>query len=464
MLARAGVRLSRKLQRHVPDPFVFALALTVIVGGLAVLIGRATPVSVIDSWYRGFWILLEFGMQAVLMLTTGYAIALSPIVRRFVDWFSRRARGPAAVYALVVFVGGLFSLVSWGWGVLTAVLARELSRGVRGVDYGYLTACAYLAGSLWVCGLSSSIPLLLNTEGNFLIETGVLPGTIAVRDTLGSTMNLMYMTCYLLFFPLLMVLLRPHPADSREVGELLDSDIPTQRSVVEEAASLSMPDNPPSDRANNSSWLQIAIVLCGFWYLGRYFVERGLDLNLNVMIFVFVMTGMLVHRTPIHYVVAMRQACSNVSGIIFQYPFYAGIMGIMMFTDLGETLSSWMAARATVATLPVIAQLSGALMNLAIPSAGGEWAVVGPSIMQAAQTLAADLPQSQAGSFLARIAMAVAYGETTTNLLQPFFLLIILPVMGAGVRIQARDVMGYLLIPFAVSTLLTAAFVTWAPI
>lgn len=115
-------------------------------------------------------------------------------------------------------------------------------------------------------------------------------------------------------------------------------------------------------------------------------------------------------------------------------------------------------------TLPLVAQLSGALVNLAVPSAGGEWAVIGPSLMQAAQTLSTDLPPDQAERFLARVAMAAAYGETSTNLLQPFFLLIILPVMGAGVRIQARDLMGYLLIPFLFTTLLIAGCVSWIPL
>ena len=101
---------------------------------------------------------------------------------------------------------------------------------------------------------------------------------------------------------------------------------------------------------------------------------------------------------------------------------------------------------------------------MAIPSAGGEWAVLGPSMMETAKTLAAGLSSVETQEYIARIAMAVAYGETSSNLLQPFFLLAILPVMGVGVRIQARDVMGYLVIPFAWVTTYTAVIVTWAPL
>jgi len=464
MLARVGGALAQKLRNWIPDPFVFALVLTLIVGVLAVTVSQASPASVIDSWYRGFWVLLEFGMQAVLMLTTGYAIALSPAVRKVVDWISQHTHGPAAVYGIVIFVGGLFSLVSWGWAVLTAVLARELARGVKGVDYAYLTACVYLAGTPWVSGLSSSIPLLLNTENNFLIKTGVLDSTIGIDATLGSTLNILYVCSYLVFFPILMVLMRPDPAQAKGIEDLREPEAVGQRSVVDEAASLSMPGNPPSDMANNSKLLQLAIVLCGFWYIFRYFNEKGFDLNLNIMIFVFIMIGMLVHRTPIRYIVAMKQACANVSGIIFQYPFYAGIMGIMMFTDLGETISLWMATKASLTTLPVIAQFSGGLINFAIPSAGGEWAVIGPALTETAKVLALDLPIGERQAYIARIAMATAYGETSTNMLQPFFLLVILPVMGAGVNIQARDVMGYLAIPFVFATIIIATLVTWTPI
>jgi len=181
------------------------------------------------------------------------------------------------------------------------------------------------------------------------------------------------------------------------------------------------------------------------------------------MIFIFLMLGMLAHRTPVRYVVAMRRACANVSGIIFQYPFYAGIMGIMTFSGLGSAIATWMVGYASVGTLPLIAQFAGAVVNFAIPSAGGEWAVIGPSMVEAAKTMSSDAGVS-VDRLVARIAMAVAYGETSTNLLQPFYLLIILPVMGAGVRIGARDIMGYLVLPFVIIYAITAALVAIAPL
>jgi short-chain fatty acids transporter len=182
------------------------------------------------------------------------------------------------------------------------------------------------------------------------------------------------------------------------------------------------------------------------------------------MIFTFLIFGLLLHRTPIRYVVAMSRACSNISGIVFQYPFYAGIMGIMMATGLGKAMAVWMASKVTLATLPAAAFVLGAVINFSIPSAGGEWAVVGPPLVEAVRALAGPAGAVEITRHVARVAMAVAYGETLTNLLQPFFLLTVLPVMGAGIRLQARDLMGYIFVPFLALFLVIGLLVAFFPV
>ena len=456
--------LAGGLKRWMPDPFVFALALTLLVAIMSWLLTDSSPNKIADDWYRGFWLLLEFSMQMVLMLVTGYAIALSPSAARLVDKLAKKVNTPASVYLLVMIVGGLLVLISWGWVVLTAVLARELAKRVAGVDYAYLVACVYLSSQPWVAGLSSSIPLLLNTPDNFLIKTGLLDAQIPVSETLGGLLNVSFIIVYFLLVPLLIWLLKPKNSVARHLSEWQDSSALTQGSIAEEAMSFTEPVPAPADRFNNSIWLQWTIALAGLWVVLRYFYMNGFDINLNIMIFLFFVVGLVLHQTPMRYVIAMKRAASNVSGIVFQYPFYAGIMGMMMFSGLGTLVSDWMAQAASIETLPLLAQLSGALVNFAIPSAGGEWAVIGPAFTEAAINLTRDLPVEQTQALIARVAMAVAYGETSTNLLQPFFLLVILPVMGAGLKIQARDVMGYLVLPFLVITLATALLVSLVPL
>jgi short-chain fatty acids transporter len=444
-LAQQSAEFSR---RWLPDPFVFAVLLTIITGVTAMLWVGVGPAEVLTGWYEGFWMLLAFGMQIVLILTTGYAIALSPPIARLIDRLALKITRPGQVYLAVLIGGGVLTLVSWGWMVLAAVLGRELAIRVRGVHFPFLVACAFFSSGSWVTGLSSSIPLLLNTPGNFLIEAGLLPTTIPVTETLGSPFNLTVMAVFLIVGPAVMWFLRPRD----EVVELEDlrgsSDAAKEMTVAEEAEGLKSEVPTPSDKLNGSVIVQIFVVAMGLAYIVLHFSRRGFDLNLNIMIFIFLILGMLLHRTPIRYVVAMGRACSNISGIVYQYPFYAGIMGIMMATGLGKAIALWMTSLVTLKTLPLAAYLLGGAVNFSIPSAGGEWAVVGPPLVEAVRELTGPVGAAELNRHVGRVAMAVAYGESLTNLLQPFYLLIILPVMGVGIRIQARDIVGYFFVPF----------------
>ena len=470
MLQKAGSIFAQWLQRVMPEPFVFAIILTILMALPAILFTKAGIAGTFDAWYRGFWMLLEFGMQAVLLLATGYAIALSPLVSRLIDKLAKTVRSPNSVYLMVIIIGSLFSLVSWGWAVLTAILAREMAKRVDGLDYPFLVACVYLSAQPWVAGVSSSIPLLLATENNFLIQSGVLESTIGTTKTLGSALNTLYLAVFFLTMPFIMWLMKPAEGEVTSMQALGDSRYQEQGAVKEEAESYIQSElsttsgETLSDRLNHGAVLPSIIVFAALAVVIRHFVLKGQGLDLNIMIFIFIASGLALHSTPMRYIIAMKRACGNVSGIVFQYPFYGGIMGIMMFTGLGSTVSQWLVSNATISTLPVIAQFSGALINFAVPSAGGEWAVIGPAFVEAAQSIAQTLPPAQQESFIARIAMSVAYGETSSNLLQPFFILVILPVMGAGVRIQARDVMGYLVIPFLVLSLAIALLVSLLPL
>jgi short-chain fatty acids transporter len=463
MLARIGSWCAEEFKRWLPDPFVFAILLTIATALAAMVWVGASPIEVVSGWYDGLWMLLAFGMQMVLILVTGYAIALSAPVARLIDRLAGGITRPGTVYLSVLVAGGLLVLVSWGWVVLTAVLGRELAKRVRGVNYPFLVACTYLSSNVWVVGLSSSIPLLLNTPDNFLIEAGLLPTTIPTSATLGSPLNLAVMITYLTVTPIVMWFLRPRGTPV-EIGDLrTEGAARTETTVVDEAESMRQPGRTFSDRANTSTVLQMVVVAMGLTYLVVHFLRRGFDLDLNIMIFAFLIFGLLLHRTPIRYVVAMQRACSNISGIVFQYPFYAGIMGIMMATGLGKVMAVWMASKVTLESLPIAAYALGAFINFSIPSAGGEWAVIGPPLVEAVRELAGPVEPNVLGSHVARVAMAVAYGESLTNLLQPFFLLTVLPVMGAGVRLQARDLMGYVFVPFLTLFVVVGVLVAFFP-
>jgi len=306
MLTNASNFFADRMKRYLPDPFVFAIILTLALAALALVeVDDITPVDVLHSWYKGFWELLEFGMQIVLMLVSGYAVAISPPVAKRIDGIARRITSPTMVYASVVFIGCLFALVSWSWLVLTAVLARELATRVKRVDYPFLTACVYLSGTTWVFGLSSTIPLVLNTEGNFLMEEGILATTIPISSTLGSNLNLILLSFVVIASPVLMTWLRPQGKRIVEIKDLRDNlrgspATNSTKSVAQEAAELTLPNHAISDTLNNSIMLQLAISLMGVSYIAWHFFTNGPgSIDLEIMIFIFVMLGMIFHQTPL---------------------------------------------------------------------------------------------------------------------------------------------------------------------
>jgi short-chain fatty acids transporter len=462
MITRLGELLTEQFRKFMPDAFVFTLALTLVTGFGAVSWARASLLETIQAWYQGFWMLLEFGMQVVLILVTGYSIALSSFAQASIHKLTRYIHHPRQVYPFVFLIGTILTLVSWGWMVITAVLARELALRIKGINYPYLIACVYFSGSVWVAGLSSSIPLLLNTERNYLIDAGILSSTIPTTNTLGSYLNIAVITTFLLVGPLLCKLLIPRKV--QDLDEMLASGNQELPSIGEEAHQMMLPYNTVSDTLNNSPVLPYSIGIMGLVYIAFHIGTEGLDLNLNIMIFVFIILGLFLHKTPVRYGIAMKRSSSNISGVLFQFPFYAGIMGIMIHTGLGEELAQWMSSVGTIHTYPIFAYLTGAIVNFAIPSAGGEFAVIGPSIIQAVKDIGVGYTDSELIKMISKASLSVAYGESLTNALQPFYLLIILPIMGIGIKIQARDVMGYLIIPFLTLFILILVLIVWIPL
>lgn len=466
MLGSIGTFFAEKFRRWLPDSFIFALILTLIAAVWALFAVDAGPVKIAAAWYKGFWILLKFAMQMVLILVTGYAIAISPVASRFIDWVASKINTPVAVYATVIFVGQIFSLISWGWVVLTAVLARELAMRVKKVDYRLVSAAVYAAFLPWHGGLSGSIPLVINTPENFLIKSGVLTDIIPTTLTLGSTMNIVINLALLLTLPILFAMMRPPEDKMQTFDDLREGDAPANPlTVKDEADNLCLPDKCLSDMLNSSWIINILVVLMGLWILFDHFSTNGFDINLNIMNFLFIMAGMLAHKTPIRYVVAMKRACSNVSGIILQFPFYAGIMGIMIYTGLGKQVATSLAAATSPETFPFVAFLIGGLLNIFVPSGGGEWAVVGQPVVEAAKAVAANagLVGEAMTAFIAKVSMSVGYGDSWTNMIQPFWTLAFFPVVAAGSRLQARDIMGYTFVALLWSLVIFVLGVTFLP-
>ena len=421
MIQRISAFFTQVVHRVLPDPLIFAILLTVVTFALAFGLTPKAPADLVMLWGSGFWNLLAFSMQMAMILVTGHALASSGPVKRMLVALASSARTPGQGVMLVSFVGAVACAINWGFGlVLGAMLAREVARRVQGTDYRLLVACAYMGFLTWHGGLSGSVPLVAATHGNPMEKT---IGLIPVSQTIFTGYNAFITFGLIILLPILARLMMPKPEDVVTVDPALLQDPPS----VERKLS---PDATFAERMEESRVLAILVAaLCAVFLIIR-FIKKGFVLDIDTVNLVFLAAGIVLHKTPMAYARAVAAAAKGASGIMIQFPFYAGIQALMDHSGLAGVITKWFVDIANVHTFPLLAFLSSALINFAVPSGGGHWVVQGPFVMPAAQALGADLGKS---------AMAIAYGEAWTNMAQPFWALPALAIAGLGVR----DIMGY---------------------
>ena len=421
-LSQPAVKL---MERYLPDPFIFVVLLTLIAAAAAILFEGTHPVAVAQMWGDGFWALLAFSMQMLLVLVTGFILASSPPVKKVLALLAGLAKTPGAAILLVSVVSLLASWINWGFGlVVGALFAKELARQVR-VDYRLLIAAAYSGFVIWHGGVSGSIPLTVATPGHF---TEGQIGVIGTGDTIFAGFNLIIVAVLFVVIPLVNRLMLPTEQDSVYV---------TRDQLGEDEKPVFTPTRP-AEYLENSRVLMLLIGVPGLLFLGHYWFVRGGAINLNIVNFMFLFLGIVMHGTARNLLDALNDGIKGGVGIVIQFPFYAGIMAIMTQSGLAESLSEGFVSISTAATLPFWTFLSAGIVNLFVPSGGGQWAVQAPVILPAAQALGADI---------SRVVMAVAWGDSWTNLLQPFWALPMLGVAG----LKAKDIMGFCLIHLVIT-------------
>ncbi|GAB3342222.1 short-chain fatty acid transporter [Marilutibacter aestuarii] len=429
-LSRPAVRL---VERYLPDAYLLVLLLTLVAAASAVLVERQAPIAVLRMWGGGFWSLLAFSMQMLLVLATGFMLASTPLVKGWLSRLAGLARGPGGAIVLVSLVSLAASWVNWGFGlVVGALFARELAAQVR-VDYRLLVASAYSGFVVWHGGLAGSIPLTIATEGHFMVDSmGVVPTT----RTIFAPYNLAIVALLFIVVPLVNRWMLP-PEDEA----VLHAPEPEASTPPRSGATS------PAERLEDSRWLSWLVGLAGIGFLADHFIGGG-GLDLNIVNQAFLMLAIVLHGTPRRLLASLQQAVRGGAGIVIQFPFYAGIMAIMVDSGLAATLSQGFVSIATERTLPFWSFIAGGVLNLFVPSGGGQWAVQAPIMVPAAEALGADV---------ARVAMGVAWGDAWTNLVQPFWALPVLALAG----LKARDIMGFCLVQMLVTGLVIGACLLW---
>ena len=430
----------RLVQRWLPEPFVFAILLTFVAALLAMPICHQTPVEVVEHWGGGVWNLLAFAMQMALVLVCGSALAAAPAVKRGLTALARAPRTPAAAIALVTVVSALACWLNWGFGLIVGVVfAKEIARQLRGVDYRLLIASAYSGFVVWHAGLSGSIPLTMATPGEALATAtnGALTVPVSVGQTILDPHNLVMVLLTIVGITVANTLMHP-----KQGAVVVDPALLADASVPSDMSGAS--DKPtPAQRLEHSPVLAWLIALMFVAFLVVRLAFRGGTFDLGAVIMIFLALGLLLHGTPVAYVRAFGKAASGAAGIILQFPFYAGIMGIITGVGasgicMGTVLADACIAVSTPATYPLLTFLCAAVLNLFVPSGGGHWAIQAPVMFTAGADLGVDPGLT---------GIAIAWGDAWTNLIQPFWAL---PALAIA-KLSAKDIMGYCLIDLVVS-------------
>lgn len=441
-LERIAGFFSNLMDKYLPDPLVIAIMLTGLTMILAVLFRGTSPMEVVNYWGDGFWDLLAFTMQMTVVLLAGYILAKTPIVDRLLDALTSRVGSPRTAIIVATLVGGIGSWLNWGFGlVIGGIVAQKLAMNVKGLHYPLAIAAGYSGFAVYGIGLSGSVPLLVATEGHFLQEQ---MGIVPLTETIFSPYLLLTNLAVIIILPLFNAML--HPKDPASIKEIDRSNQEATRTAVLEH---SLDERPTlAAKLNNSRFIGYSIGAIALVYAIAYFVQGG-TLNLDAVNFMFLFLGIALFARPSQFLAAVNDGVKVVSGIIIQYPFYAGIMGILVGSGLVVSFADLFGAISTAETLPFWSFVSGGIINLLAPSGGGQWAVQGPVMIEAAQALNADL---------AATSVAVQIGDQWTNMVQPFWILPVLAISG----LKLRDVMGYMVLILAVlGVIFGAAVLIW---
>lgn len=440
MISKLGLSISRVVERVVPDPFVIAIFLTIITAIAALIWGnfgdQSSVVGVLDSWRdgnSGIWKLLAFSMQMCLILVTGYALATTSFVESLIHKLADIPKSTASAAALVGLIACICGLLNWGLGLIVgALLAREvgfsMQRRNAPCHYPLIVAAGYVGLLVWHGGLSGSAPLSMTTQSG---AAKVVPAqyleqleSITLSHSIGSPMNFLISGGLVFLIPIMLALLAPkNKSDLRSI-ELFRVD--PGNAIDHKEFHKHLPD-----KLNHSpvvAWLLAIPLLIA---LSRHIFVSGIDrLGLNEITLFMLGIGLLLHGSPVGYMQAITRGAKGCAGIIIQFPLYAGIMAIMVASGLMGSLTELMVETGTHDTIPLLTMLSAGVVNLFVPSGGGQWAIQAPIALESGL---------QSGVSPGTMVMAVAYGDQLTNMLQPFWALPLLAITG----VRARDIVGY---------------------
>lgn len=427
IVRRISKSFSLNIEKFMPDPWIWAMALTILAFVLAFFLTPSSPIEIIEHWAGGFSYFLAFSMQMVLVLVTGTCLGTAPIFKRLVRAIARLPKGRTMPYVYTVVICAITGYINWGLSfVLGALLAKQIAIENERTDFPLLVSAAFCGAYCGIYGLSNAPQLAVASPGH---STEQWLGVIPITETTTNWENTLTLIIITVVIAFLFKLMAPFDEDARTLTrlgiaqELADEDAAVLRAM--DTKNMDKSDWGFAQKIENSVILTGIFAVAGMIYVVYYFATKGFDLNLNIINFLFIILGMAFHKTPASYLAACKEAVKSTWSLILQFPWYGGILVIMINTGLVEIIAGWFVSFSTRETLPFWQYISAGIINFFIPSGGGQWAVQGPIAAIAANEL---------GTKGSLIVSAVAYGDIATNYLQPFWALPMLSMAGLKVK------------------------------
>jgi len=417
MLNAISDKLAKLVNRYLPDAFVIAVLMTLFVFILGFISTPTNPLDLVQSYGDGFWVYLAFTMQMVLLLMTGMVLASVPFIKRGLEFISSKADTANKAYLFTFLISAAAYYINWGLAVVVgAIVAREVGKRNVKAHFPLLVACAYAPTALYTAGLSSSIGLTIATSGHFLEEQ---MGVIPTSETIFHSGTIIIFLALVITMPLFILLMAPKQ-------NIVSYKPPVQenRKRIEEAE-----ESTPATYLEKTRIIGIIIGLIGIIYVILKFSQEK-DLNLNIINMFFLSLGLLFHGSLRNYGEAFKEATKSISPIILQFPFYAGIIAMLGSSGLAEKMIQAMVSVSDKESFVVFTYWVSGIVNIFAPSGGGQWALQGPLQIPAGLEL---------GVSPGLVAMSVGWGDAWTNLIQPFWALPILSIVG----LHIRHIMGY---------------------
>lgn len=453
VLSSIALRFTAWSERWIPDAFVFALLATALVFALGLGTSASAP-ALVESWGRGFWELLPFTMQMVLVIVTGYVLATSRPIGWCIERLAELPRTARGATTMVAIFSMTTSWINWGFSLIfSAMLARATARHRPEADYRALAASSFLGlGSIWAQGLSGSAALQMATPNalqpairDVVAHGGVVPdGMIPLSKTIFLWQSFVSVAIEIVVVVAVVWLYTPSP-DRAKTAAALGVDLTPPR---EEAT-----ENPKTlgEQLEHSPALSMIVVALGFAFLAIHIAnakDKVAAITLNTINLAFLTIGFLLHGTPARLMRAVREAMPATWGVVLQYPFYAGIAGMITYTHLNSKIAGFFVGISTPRTFPTMIAAYSTVLGVFVPSGGSKWVIEAPYVMAAAHDLKVHLGW-----------MVAVYdlGEAVANLVQPFWMLPTLAILG----LKARDVMGFTFVVFVVLLPLVLVLVTW---